>query len=170
MYFCVRFICRYEAGTMPVLVNHSAFKEWQPDVWDERIHRLGVRKFPSGISLFTSDSTPVIPLLALDTIRPIFFPAISGPYLNRNDCGRQGGDRKDSARLDRGLHDLSLKGDALFQFRHNRQHQSEVELRLAVSFRQILQASHRNVSPRLPEKPEVTFSIDLRGFGLSKDF
>lgn len=63
----------------PVFFNHSAVIEWQSDVWDERIQRLGVRKFPSGINHLASDSTPPMPLLALDTIKPIRLPVISAP-------------------------------------------------------------------------------------------
>ena len=57
--------------------SHFATIEWQFDVCEERIQRLGARKLPSGISRLASASTPLIPLLTLDTIRPMFLPAIS---------------------------------------------------------------------------------------------
>ena len=63
----------------PVSFSHRTIIEWQSDVWDERIQRLGVRKFPSGINRLASDSTPLMPLLELDTIRPIRVSAISAP-------------------------------------------------------------------------------------------
>ena len=52
---------------------------WQSEVCDERIHKLGDRKLPSGINRLASASTPLMPLLALDTISPMFLPAISSP-------------------------------------------------------------------------------------------
>lgn len=63
----------------PAFFNHWAIIEWQSDVWDERIQRFGVRKLPAGINRLASDSTPPMPLLALDTIKPILFPDISAP-------------------------------------------------------------------------------------------
>ncbi len=52
---------------------------WQLGACDERTHKLDDRNLPPGINRSASASTPLMPLLALDTISPMPLPAISSP-------------------------------------------------------------------------------------------
>ena len=75
-----------EVLPMPVCAIHSALRAWQLAVCDDLIHRLGLTNTPSGTSLRASASTPLMPLLALDTTSAIRLPAIRLPLAKRKVC------------------------------------------------------------------------------------